>query len=265
MIRSSEYFVFDGINFLEQFGIMNVSISTGLFSEDFLPSRRLIQTEIRGRSTPLFHRAEPEQRNIDVSFFFYDSWDEEKIRQVARVLYQNRYVPLWFSEDPERIYNVIYSGASPQIIHNGLKQGYVTISFTTDSPYSYSPLRSTEEFEISPSQQVEVINGGDLPIRFGDDDSCRPQMYFQKINGAGDITIFNEFTNQEVKFTDIANEEIVWVDNEKKTIISNLPDIYRYNNHNGEFLEFKRNSNLLTIEGDCKIKFRWRERFLVHI
>jgi phage-related protein len=57
--------------------------------------------------------------------------------------------------------------------------------------------------------------------------------------------------------------ETVHVDNYRRTITTDQPNISRYNVHNGQFLSLKAGSiNTITINGNCNVKFKYTWRFL---
>lgn len=137
-IRSSLYFEFAGKKSID-FGIINVNMSSGMQEETFVASREINETKIRGRDRPYFHGVKSDPLKIKVSFAFEDTFDTDKIREVARWLTdQTNYQPLIFSENNERIYYAMVVGDST-LIHNCLSQGYISLEFRCSDPYSYSP------------------------------------------------------------------------------------------------------------------------------
>jgi predicted phage tail component-like protein len=154
-LRTSLFFNFDGIDSNEM-GIYNVNINNGMLEESFIPNRSIRETKVKGNHKPYFHGVEYEPLELELTFAFDGSWDISKVRQVARWLCQDSYKPLYFSENPNRIYYVIANDDS-QLIHNGLMQGYLTIKMRCDSPFSYSQeyLSVTYDFSSNPIIKIE--------------------------------------------------------------------------------------------------------------
>lgn len=145
-IREAEYFEYAGLKSLD-FGISNVSISTGLYEEPFSYSRSIVEDSVRGRSKPYFQGLQKEPLKFSVSFAFDDTWDPTLIRRAAHWLTeQTYYQPLVFSSDPEKIYYALAID-DPNLVHNGLNQGYVTLTFRCNDAYAYSPVMLSRVYE----------------------------------------------------------------------------------------------------------------------
>lgn len=149
-IRDALYFSYAGQKSVD-YGIINVNLSSGMLEENFVPSRSIVEEKIKGRDQPYFMRTEVEPLQFSVSFAFEESWDSDKIREVARWLTQHDYYQeLTFTTEegvnPERIFYALVVDEAT-LIHNGLRQGYITLTFRCDSPYAYSPVMTTRTYE----------------------------------------------------------------------------------------------------------------------
>ncbi|MGG1650408.1 distal tail protein Dit [Paenibacillus sp. NRS-1775] len=138
-IRDSLFFSYAGIQ-SDFYGIVNVNMSSGMQEEIFAASRSINEVSIKGRDRSYFQNTKKEPLKFNVSFAFLDKWDDVKIREVARWLTeQSYYQPLFFSDDPEKVYYAICVD-DINLVHNCLKQGYITLTFRCDAPYAYSPI-----------------------------------------------------------------------------------------------------------------------------
>lgn len=251
-IMDSLDFNYNG-KFSSEFGIWNVSISSGMSEEVFVANRSIREIQIRGNSKPYFQSVEYEPLTFKLSFAFQDSWDEGKIRDVARWLMQDYYKPLYFSDNPNRIFYCMPVEES-QLIHNNLKQGYITITMRCDSPYSYSSVMTSPIYDMSTNvaggTAIQFINSGDVV--------CKPEIWITKV-GAGDVRIVNNSNKAvEFKFTGLANNEVVYVDNNMEYIETNVPLTYRYSAFNNNYLEMVVGVNNLVVYGNAKINFRYQ-------
>jgi len=131
------HFCYDGIYSVDM-GVINCKIGGGMFEETFLPTRNIHEKKIAGRDKPYFQRLELEPLSFDLTFAFEYYYDERKIREVARWLMQPYYKPFFTVDNPNRIFYCMVEGDS-RLIHNGLKQGYITLTMRCDGPYSYTP------------------------------------------------------------------------------------------------------------------------------
>jgi phage-related protein len=233
------------------YGIINVNYSTGLYEETFLPSRGIKEIQVSGRKKPYFQELEYSPLSLKLSFAI-QSWTEDSIRSIARWLgSQEYYKPLYFSNNTNRIFYCLYNG-NVDILHNGLKQGIINIEMRCDSPYSYSPVYTSQIYS-SPSS-ITFTNNGDV--------SLYPEISIEKV-GDGNLSIVNQTNgNQEFKFTSLLNNEKLYIDCESEYIETDLSNTYRYSNFNDKYLELVRGNNVLNITGGCNLRFRYQFKTL---
>lgn len=249
-ISSSLHFTYDGIS-SEEMGLLNVNTKGGLYTEPFLASRSINEITVRGKRKPYFVDTIEEPLTFSFSFLFNEGYNTEKIRKVTRWLKQSYYKPLIFSDSPERVFYCLCVDES-QLIHNGLQQGYVELTMRCDAPHSYSPFYTSPIYDSTVESIIEFQNNSD--------DILLPEISIEKINSAGDISIINlSNAGEEMTFTDLGDTEQLYVDCENEYIETDAPMIYRYDNHNGYYLELLPQSiNRLSLVGDFKIQFRYR-------
>lgn len=131
------HFSYDGV-YSSDMGLLNCKIDGGMFEETFLPSRDIRETKVKGRDKPYFQSIGLEPLSFKLTFAFENGYDERRIREVARWLMQPFYKPFYTVDNPNRIFYCMLEGDS-NLVHNGLKQGYITLNMRCDSPYSYTP------------------------------------------------------------------------------------------------------------------------------
>lgn len=261
MISESLYFTYDNINFYEEFGIINVHVdSSGLYEENFLANREIIEQKIRGKSSPYFIEMQDFPLELKLSFAFNDGFDKDKIRSLARALKKDYYCPLIFSESIDQIFFAICTDDS-QLIHNGNGDGYITLTFRCNSPYSYSPIYSSPLYDLSSNPiggtELIIINNGDI--------DCHLLITVQVISG-GSFSIVNKSNGGElISFTSIGDLETLTINTENESIQSDLPLTYRLDNMSSSsvFILLKRGINRLQIYGNVKIQFKYEARFLI--
>jgi putative phage tail component, N-terminal domain len=120
--------------------MLNVSLEGGMQEEYFAASQSIIETKISGRDKPYFQRKEKAPLKLTVNFAFEEHWDEKELNFIRRWLSEPEYyVPLTFSNNNEKIYYVLYED-EPMLVHNSLRQGYITINFRCNDSYAFSPI-----------------------------------------------------------------------------------------------------------------------------
>ncbi|MGG3920347.1 distal tail protein Dit [Geobacillus thermodenitrificans] len=247
-------FSYDGISSLDM-GVIQVSLEGGLFKETFVANKKINEVSIRGREKPYFFGTERDPLSFPLTIYFEDGFDENKIRNVARWLDQDFYKPFYFLEDPNKIYYAMTLENS-EFIHNGIRDGFITLNFRCNSPYAYSPVTTkTYDFSNNTSSGTQIIinNYGDL--------ECKPLLAIEPLED-GDISIVNlSDNNKEFKFTGLKKGEIVTIDNEKELIESSLSYVWRYENFNNNYLSLKVDENKLNVYGKCKLTFKYQFKY----
>ena len=248
-IKNALWFSYDGIKSID-YGIINVNIDTGILEETFLSNRQINEIIIKGRDKPYFQGIQKNPLILNLSWAFEETWDDELIREVTRWLDVDYYKELYFSTNINRIFYAIPI-EEPKLIHNGLSQGYINLTMRCDSPYSYSPV-----YEKIYDFSNNSIEGTNIKFENLGDVDLYPELWIQKV-GNGDVSIINN--GIEFKFTGLADQEEVYINNENNIIITNLYDTYRYDNFNNNYLKLLKYSvNNLTIKGDFYLKMRYQ-------
>jgi predicted phage tail component-like protein len=254
VIRESLYFSFDGRK-SSDYGILNVSISNGLYEEPFMSSRSIREIRTKYHYKPFFQGIDREPLSFTLSFAFEDTWDDKKIQEIVQWLNVDYYKPLFFSENIDKVYYAMPVD-DVSLIHNGLKQGYLQLTMRCDSPYAYSHFITSPIYDASLSDElmITIENMGDCEIY--------PEIYIQKIDN-GDISIFNLSNgNKETKLSNLVDGEEIYIDCENEIIQTSLQNKWRYDDFNDQYLSFVYGINTLRIVGKCKLYFRYRFRFL---
>jgi phage-related protein len=249
MIRESLYFSFAGRKSTE-FPIYNVSISDGLFEEPLTSGKAINEVTVRGNPKPYFIEARREPKTFPLRFAFHETWNDEMIDEIVRWLDVDFYEPLFFSSNIDRVFYAMPVDGIQQI-HNGLKQGYITLNMRCDSPFSYSHQLVTPW--IDSNETIEIPNKGHFPIA--------PQIWIQKV-GDGDLTISNtSVQTEEFTFHNLKDKEEIYIDCENEIIESSLPNVYRYDDFNDKYLILPYGLNTLKVQGNAKLKFEYRYVF----
>lgn len=158
-------FYYDGIYSVDM-GVINCKIDGGMFEETFLPSREIKEVKINGRDKRYFQGVELEPLSFNLTFAFEYYYDERRIREVARWLMQDYYKPFYTTDNPNRIFYCMLEGDST-LVHNGLKQGYITLTMRCDSPYSYTPKFIKENMKFGSTKLTKSISENTFSIGMG--------------------------------------------------------------------------------------------------
>lgn len=253
MIRESIHFWFNGRKSTD-FNIQNVSIGGGAYEESMSSGKTIIEDYPNQAQMPYFHGVQKEPKQFEVSFYFEKTWNKNLIDEIIRWLNVDEYKKLYFEADIDRVfYAMPISDLS--LIHNGLEDGYVNITFRCDSPYSFSHELFTPILEMKkiPEHVVEITNLGYYNIR--------PRVWIKKIS-KGDILINNlTHKNLRTKFKNIDIEEELIIDGKTEIITTSKENTYRYDDFNDIYVELVYGKNRLKISDNVKVQFYYEYIF----
>lgn len=246
-IKDKLYFNFDGKS-SRNFGLMHINTGNDMFEDSLVGSRSIIETKIAGNDRPNFSRIETAPREFSMSIAFTKGFTENDLDEIVLWLFNDGYAPLYFDENPEKIYYCTPID-EPNLVHNGLRQGYITLKMRCDSPYIYSPVEVTPRYNVTTSKTINIANRGHYIVY--------PEISIKKI-GNGDIS-FTGSNNGVFEIKELANGESIYINCEKDIIESDIIGTYRYNNVIGQYqnLKLDRGLNTIIVKGVCDIEFRY--------
>lgn len=246
-------------------GVSLVNTGTGMLTTQFMAEQEIVSDSIFNRDIPIFYgrNKKPLKYTLTLASTTKNFWTFNKRREIARWLSGNsdqpKFCEFYVTDDIDFIdkrWFFLYQGGI-NFTHNSLNEGYIDIEVINISPYTYSPVNSTNyDFSAigTTPTSFTFTNNGDLDLY--------PEfMEITKI-GNGDVSILNNSDGgREFKFTGLINNEVLTIDNETRRIDTSLNATYRYDNHNGNFMKFVYGFNTLQITGACQIRFSYRFRF----
>ena len=246
-IKDELYLNYDGVN-SKDFGLIAVELGSGLYEETLVTNRTINETKPAKRQQSIFHSITEENRTFQLNLAFEDSFDERKIDDVINWLFKDYYRPLYFEGQEDRIVFAMISGES-NIIHNGMNQGYFTVTVQTNSPYRFSQLREGRNRRGS----INVMNNGHETIY--------PEFSIKKI-GSGDLRF--EIDGRVILIINLTDGEELYIDTLRDKIVTDVIGEYRYDNVTiGELrdLYLDVGEKEYKITGGADIVYRYREAY----
>lgn len=253
-IKDKIYFTYDNVN-SRDFGLMHIETGNGMFEEQLVADRTIIETSTRN-GKPLLNRIDEKPISFTMNLAFERRFDEYTIDEIVDWLFQDYYKPLYFEGKEDRIYYCTPEGSS-SIVHNGLMEGYVTITMRCDSSRVYSDEMTTTPISydgITP-EEIDIVNFGH--------EKTSVRISIDKI-GDGDVLISNNGNTFMV--TGLKNGESIYIDSGREIIQTDIINTYRYDNIVGDFdyLTLKKGTNNIVISGGaCIIEFKYTYRYKV--
>lgn len=235
------------------FNLISVELGNNMFEEDFVASRDINETKINGNNKPLFHGIENSPLEFELSIAFEKGFNEASIDEIVRWLFVDYYRPLIF-EGKDKVYKCLPTGDS-KLVHNGLEQGYFTLTMRCDSSNIYSPTLTSLTKNIVGAGSVTLENDGHFDVY--------PEISILK-RGLGTITIESLNDNGSIfEVRDLTDLENIYINCEKEIIQTDVLGVYRYDKLIGEFPRLLFGQNEMKITGDCDIQFRYKNIYKV--
>lgn len=233
--------------------------------EDVYVSEREIKQDSSGRnwgkkSRNYFYKVQRNPQEFKIELFFKE-FSDEKAREVSRLFFQDKYLPL-IPSDTNRIYYCMPSG-TPKISYS-LGGGYISMDMKTFNEYSYSE-------EITSSFDLTGNTKSSITLELDCDVAVYPVVTIKPLTSGSTIKIENKSTdNKYMEFkTDlngnqlIANETIT-VDCENEIITTDQLSLYRYDNFStsGDYLKLVPGTNTIEVSGSVILTFKYRGKYL---
>lgn len=234
----------------EDFGLVAISLDSGMYEEVFVPSISVNETRPVDRDVPILHGVTREKRSFPLILAFEKDFNSDLLGGIIEWLFQDSYKPLYFEGGTDRIMFSMITGES-SLTHNGLNQGYFTVNVETNSAYRYS--RKIKRV-IGTEKTFRINNRGHKEVY--------PKYHIEKI-GAGDLKI--GVNGKNVLITNLEDKEIIKIDSLREIIETDIPGVYRYNNIKaGELEDLYLDKGLteIKITGEANITTEHREIYM---
>lgn len=170
MFSNAPHIIYDNKSSRDM-GVMNVQTQNGLVEEVFLANTNLITDRSRHneRIFLLGVEREPISFNIRLLIDPY-TFNERHFQDIKEWIRQDTYKPFRFDTGKEHDLDVfVYAIATGESkgFHNAINDGYIDFTFTTNSPYRYSPVME-DEFDFTRSNSEKMRDGlydGTMDVR----------------------------------------------------------------------------------------------------
>lgn len=242
-------FTYDGIS-SEDFGVVMVNSGSGLFKEPFLANRTIIEKSTANRDVPIFTGVGEKPLSFPLTIFIEEWEKRDNLRAIARWLNQKEYKPFWFESNPDRVMDVLIEG-TPQLVHNGIKEGYITLNVRCKTHY----------YKSQPKIYERTINGTYTDwINNDGDETIAPYIEIKKIGNGGTVQIQTSVEGRQVNnliIKDMLDGEIAYINCVDEQIRSSYADTERYlfDLFNDDYLRFEI-GNIYDAESSTEIVFK---------
>lgn len=248
------FFEYDGIRSTE-FGLQIIRLDPGIFSVPMASAKNIIEDENSRVMSPYFYRTKYQPLTFSLTFTTLDGvLTTEQLYEICGWLFTNSYRPFVSSESPSKMLYCIGTNQSDFMTTGINSEGYFTIEFRCRDPY-YLTLPQIETFDLSDnttSTTIQVSNYSNVG-----QDYYMPEIEFELLDDSTAIEIYNlNDGNRKFKMSNLNLLESVYVNNNKKQIISST-GLYRLNKlENKNWFRLVKGVNNLKVVGKCNLQFK---------
>lgn len=240
-IKDKISFTYNGKN-TSEFGIINVSMDSGMFDEAFVANRTVNSETVKDVRKSLFNGVTYEDLSFELNLAFEKDFTDELIDKVIDWLYGKEYYSKLQFEGLNKFVYAMPNGES-RIVHTGTGRGYIVVSMITNSPYMYGNILSFEKGANKDSISVTL------------DGKINPEMnidLYPLKDGTYSIAV-NGYTLQ---IKNLKANEIVTINPYEEEISSNLDNIYHYSDYVGDLskLSFLKKVNTVSAPASQNLK-----------
>lgn len=255
LTKGNLYFNFDGKS-SKDFKLKIVNTSSGMYEDILSASRDITTTKPTGRTKSMLMNVVDNDLSFPLEIAFEEGFTDQSVEQVALWLKQSYFKPFYFEENPSRVFNVMFSD-SFSLIHNGLKQGYVSLTALTNSPHVYSPVKLTSKYTVATTLDIAINNKGHEIIY--------PEISITTTATSLKLETVDKATKKVENIFEIKNltkGEDLYLDCYREVIESAIVGKHHYEDTTGRYPSLNRGEKILRVTGACTIQLRYREEYI---
>lgn len=244
-------FTYDGIT-SESMGLSIVRVDSGLPSVPYTSGKEILETHPNKSLYPYFFGVKHQPLQFTVTFSTLEkNMDSAKLYELANWLFQNKYKPFISLDNPSRIYYCIATNPV-EFATNGLEEGYFTVDFRCRDGFGWT-IPTVDIYDLSgitSSTPLQITNFSNVL------DYYYPEVEFElQSTNTGVSLINNSDGGREFKFTGLTVGESVYIDNQKRVIVSDVSS-NRFDKFNKNFFRLKKGVNHISVTGKCILKIK---------
>ena len=247
-------FIFDGISSTDM-GLYIVRINGGEFNSPYISSQDIVEQETYDRHVPHFFKTRKRPLEFELTFTIGDEPFTPEIKyKLARWLIHEEYKEFQTTDDLTKIYNVI-AISDVDFISFGTHQGYFTIRFRCDAPWAWTR-RYLSNYDLSAITAPTIISMDNLSniAKY-----YYPEIEFTLKDTNTGIQLRNLSDGGRIfKFEGLTAGETIYINNERKSIISDIPATYRLSNFNKGWFRLTYGKNNIEVTGKCMLQTRMK-------
>ena len=249
MINTS--FTYDGIS-SDEMGVSLIRLNSGMIDKTYVSRKEILEQFPNNSLYPNFFGIKYQPLTFSLVFTCEnDLMDSDKMYKIANWLCQNEYKPFISADNPSiQYYCMAINQAS--FMTNGLNQGYFELEFRCRDGFGWT-VPTVDEYDftgISSTPTIQLTNYSNVL------DYVYPELEFELTGSNTGLSLINvNDAGREFKFTGLDVGDEVYIDNQKRIILSTLTDNV-FSKFNKKFFRLKKGVNNIQLSGECILRIR---------
>lgn len=225
-IKDKLGFTYNGLHSAD-IGVVSVSMNSGMFEETLVANQTVNDQYLNGNKFALYSGLTKEPLVFDLTLAFEKNYTDEQIDKLVAWLFDTEhFLPLQF-DGTDRVLYCMPDGSS-NIVHTGARQGYVTVSMKTNSPFVFGVIQN-ESTVVGANEISFELLGKTNP-------ECKIEIDV-KVSGSIDI-VMNGVT---VQINNLVKDETLTIYPDTEEIMSSVPNVYHYSDYVGDLTNLRIN------------------------
>lgn len=245
-------FTFNGVH-SDTMGVSIVRLDKNLISVPFASGKDILETHPTKSLYPYFFGVKYQPLSFNIILASEDDdMDSTKLYNLANWLLKEEYVEFISDDNTDKVYYVIATN-KVDFMTNGLNEGYFELELRCRDGFGWT-VEEEQTFNLTGIASTPIIMNNESNVS----DYFYPEIEIELTGVNTAVELINTSdSNNSFEFTGLNIGETIYVDNQKRVIITSLGDnVNRFSNFNLGWLRLIKGNNTITVNGECIIKYK---------
>lgn len=239
-----------------EFGLYVVRLQRGMVQTPYTSNKTILEEHPKKVITPFFFGVQHQPLTFDVTLapIDADEFDQDKLYEIGRWLFQDKYKPFISGDNEGKIYYCMPVN-KVDFYTNDFKNGYINLEFRCRDGFGWT-FPQEAEYDLSDNvgstpTSIVINNVSNVGVEY-----YYPEIEIELQESETGFSITNNSDGGRVcSFSGLDTSETIYIDNQKKTIVSDT-DAYRFDEWNKIWFRLVQGYNYIDIVGKCIITFK---------
>ena len=245
-------FTFNGIH-SDAMGVSLVRLDSNLITVPYVAGKDILETHPNKSLYPYFFGVKHQPLQFTITIASEDNdMDATKLYNLAQWLFKEEYKEFISDDNTDKVYYVIATNQA-DFMTNGFDGGYIEIQLRCRDGFGWT-VSEEEVFDLTAIASTPIVmnNGSNISEYF------YPEIEIELTGSNTAFELINTTdNNNSFAFTGLEELETIYVDNQKRIILTSVGDsVNRFNKFNLNWFRLRQGNNTITVNGECIITYK---------